>query len=197
MSAWVLVVVGCATRAPSGPSDALGSASPETSEQVAEPRASSEELDRRAAQAAFELERASANATAASVRLEALEDALRADRELRASAEARGDAAAVNAVAVRIAENERLLSEASVEAARAGHAQLVASAELELLRAERDLADARMELETATAVDGARDLELGRFRRAVNRATARRDAALENLEALRILEAPPTSDASS
>jgi hypothetical protein len=181
----VLIAAACARRPPQVAQEDLAAVPPEVMETTAPLRAQVDDLERRIAAAEVDLAEATTVEDRTEQRVAALDDSIESARELKSLAVERGDTAAATDADGRLERLDDAYAEARDQQDLARHRRAVVEAELALMRAEQDLANARIELARADAVAAEGDLRVAPYERAVKRALERRDEAARELDQVR------------
>lgn len=185
-----LVALSCVRTPPRVSQDELAEVPPEVVSAVAPMRAEAADLEHRIATAETTLDQQVREEQRQADRVDALEDAIRGNRELKRIAVERGDSATASEVDEQLAQYDVAYDQARTDLAVATREREITEGRLALWRAERDLVLAEIELTQAQAVAETSDVRLARFERAVNRARERRDEAARALKQLYQQPAP-------
>lgn len=170
------VWTGCASK-PSVSQDLLVDVPPQVVEQVRSMRADEQRLAERVAAAEGELATARDRESNQRERLNAQNDALKNDRRLKRLAVERADPDAARTTDEQVASREATVREIELEYQRSSLDRRRLEASLGVMRAERELTEAQIELAQARSVERDGNVRLDRFERAVVTAQGRLDAA--------------------
>jgi chromosome segregation ATPase len=171
------VWAGCASK-PSVSQDMLADVPPAVVEQVRTMRADEQRLAEEIATAEGELTTARQRESNQQARLNAQNDALKNERRLKRLAVERADPDAAQTADDQVAEREATVRRIEEEYQQSSLDRRRLEASLGVMRAERELTKAQIELAQARSLDGGdREMRLDRFERAVVDAQGDLDAA--------------------